>query len=88
MDSSDVSQLSSCEFLLPGFIDSHVHASQFPNAGLALDQPLLEWLQTYTFPTEERFADPAFARRVYEHAVDVTLASGTTTATYFATIHR
>ena len=42
------------EFLLPGFIDSHVHASQYPNNGLGLDLPLLEWLQKYTFPLENR----------------------------------
>ena len=43
------------EFLLPGFIDSHVHASQYPNNGLGLDLPLLEWLQKYTFPLERRY---------------------------------
>ena len=53
-----------------------------------MDLPLLEWLQKYTFPTELRFADLGYARTVYERAVDICLAAGTTSANYFATIHR
>ncbi len=56
--------------------------------GLALDKPLLQWLQQYTFPAESRFADLDYARKVYSSCVDATLAAGTTTANYFATIHR
>ena len=33
------------QVILPGFIDLHVHAPQWPNAGLALDLPLEDWLQ-------------------------------------------
>lgn len=54
---------------MPGFVDTHTHASQFPNNGLALDLPLLEWLQTYTFPTEANFSDTVFAREVYTKVV-------------------
>jgi len=74
-------------FLLPGFIDLHVHAPQWPQLGLALDLPLEEWLQTYTFPLEARYADTAFAQAAYEPLVDALLANGTTTALYFASIH-
>ena len=53
------------EFLLPGFVDSHIHASQFPNAGIGLDLPLLQWLEKYTFPMEARYAqDLQFAAKV------------------------
>lgn len=31
-------------FLLPGFIDTHLHAAQYMFAGTALDVPLMEWL--------------------------------------------
>eukprot|EP00094_Tigriopus_californicus_P008857 TCALIF_08538-PA protein Name:"Similar to GDA Guanine deaminase (Pongo abelii)" AED:0.14 eAED:0.16 QI:0/0.6/0.5/0.83/0.8/0.66/6/0/417 len=85
---TEVVELDREEFLLPGFIDSHIHASQLPNCGLALDLPLLKWLQTYTFPIETKFADPQYAQDVYSRAVEGTLASGTTGAMYFATIHR
>jgi guanine deaminase len=75
------------EYLLPGLIDLHVHAPQWPQLGLALDRPLEEWLQACTFPLEARFVDTEYARGVYESLVDALLANGTTTAVYFGTIH-
>ena len=75
-------------FLLPGFVDLHVHAPQYPQLGQALDVPLEVWLHQYTFPLEARYADIAFARRSYGLLVDDLLAGGTTTALYFATIHQ
>jgi len=44
-----------------GFIDSHVHFPQTPMIG-AFGAQLLDWLNTYTFPTEGKFADKDFAR--------------------------
>jgi len=73
--------------LLPGFVDLHVHAPQYPQLGRALDVPLEVWLHKYTFPLEARYADTVFARRVYRRLVDDLLACGTTTALYFATTH-
>ncbi|WP_153731486.1 guanine deaminase [Sporosarcina obsidiansis] len=75
-------------YLLPGFVDLHIHASQWAQAGTALDLPLNEWLNKYTFPLEERFSDLAYAQLVYEDVVQTLLANGTTTALYFATIHK
>ena len=75
-------------WLLPGFVDLHVHAPQYPQAGAALDVPLEVWLRTHTFPLEARYADLAFARRVYAMLVRDLLVRGTTTALYFATIHQ
>jgi guanine deaminase len=75
------------EYLLPGLVDLHVHAPQWPNLGLALDLPLEEWLQACTFPLEARYGDIGYARGVYESLVDALLANGTTTAVYFGTIH-
>ena len=54
---------------MPGLIDTHVHASQVPNAGIGLDLPLLDWLAKYTFPTEAMYSDPEFARHAYRIAV-------------------
>nr|WP_137597668.1 guanine deaminase [Paucilactobacillus kaifaensis] len=79
--------LASDEYLLPGFIDLHIHAPQWPQAGLALDRPLNEWLDQYTFPLEARYQDTEFAQQVYERLVPELLANGTTTALYFGTIH-
>jgi guanine deaminase len=75
------------QVLLPGLVDLHVHAPQFPQAGTALDLPLEDWLRTHTFPLESRYADVRFAERVYTQLVETLLANGTTTALYFATIH-
>lgn len=74
-------------YLLPGFVDLHIHAPQFPQLGKALDVPLEVWLQKYTFPLEARYADPVYARSVYQRLVDTLLANGTTTAVYFGTTH-
>jgi guanine deaminase len=74
-------------YLLPGLVDLHVHAPQWPQLGKALDVPLEEWLQIHTFPLEARYEDVEFARAVYAEMVDALLAHGTTTAVYFATIH-
>jgi guanine deaminase len=75
------------QYLLPGLVDLHVHAPQWPQLGKALDLPLEDWLQTYTFPLEARYEDVAFAESAYESLVTALLANGTTTALYFATIH-
>jgi guanine deaminase len=79
--------LASHQYLLPGLVDLHVHAPQWPQLGLALDVPLEEWLQTHTFPLEARYADTSYAEAQYGSLVDSLLANGTTTALYFATIH-
>ncbi|MEM9514713.1 MAG: amidohydrolase family protein [Actinomycetota bacterium] len=72
--------------LLPGLIDTHIHAPQWPQLGTGLDLPLDRWLFEYTFPLEHRATDPAFAGPVWQDLVEVLLAHGTTTAVYFATI--
>lgn len=73
--------------LLPGLIDTHLHAPQWPQLGTGLDLPLDQWLFEYTFPLEARFADTGFARRVWSDMVPALLAAGTTTAVYYASIH-
>ena len=70
-----------------GFIDSHVHYPQLPIIG-AGGKPLLEWLATYTFPAEERYADPASARVVARRYLTENLRNGITTAAVFCTVHR
>jgi len=74
-------------FLIPGLIDTHIHAPQYPNAGTGTDLPLLEWLTKYTFPLERKYSDITFARDVYTKAVNRSLSFGTTTGCYFASIH-
>ena len=42
----------------------------FVNLGLALELPLLDWLQKYTFPIEENFKDKQFAENVNRKIID------------------
>uniref|UniRef100_A0A8C2YZ47 Guanine deaminase n=1 Tax=Cyclopterus lumpus TaxID=8103 RepID=A0A8C2YZ47_CYCLU len=84
---TEVIQLAKHEFFMPGLVDTHIHACQYSYAGTALDMPLLQWLNTYTFPVESHFKDLQFAHKVYSQVVKRTLRNGTTTACYFATIH-
>lgn len=67
-------------------LDAHIHASQYPRAGVFGDSTLLEWLQNYVFPIEASLADPSNADVAYRHCVATTLRHGTTTAAYYATI--
>jgi guanine deaminase len=76
------------QYFLPGFVDLHVHAPQWAQSGTALDIPLYDWLNTYTFPLEAKFSDLNFARKVYQDVVSTLLTNGTTTALYFATVHK
>ena len=74
-------------FFFPGFIDTHIHAPQFPNNGIFGNSTLLDWLETYTFPLESSFKDLEIAENIYTKVVNRTLMNGTTTASYYATIH-
>lgn len=84
----NVRVLSNDEIILPGFVDLHIHAPQYPQAGIALDRPLELWLNDYTFPLESKYSDLVFAKKVYTDVVNTTLKHGTTTAVYFATVDR
>ena len=74
-------------YVLPGLVDLHIHAPQYPQLGVALDAPLEQWLYKYTFPLEARYADLGFAHRAYSTLLDDIAANGTTTAVMFATVH-
>jgi guanine deaminase len=74
------------KLIVPGFIDTHIHYPQTdmiasPAAGL------LPWLETYTFPTERKFADPAHASEVAHFFIEELLRCGTTTAMVYCTVH-
>lgn len=74
------------KLIVPGFIDCHVHFPQLDIIG-SFGAQLLDWLNQYAFPVEERFADPEHAREVAGVFVDELLKHGTTTALVFGTVH-
>jgi guanine deaminase len=72
--------------ILPGFIDTHVHSAQIDVIG-AWGTQLLDWLNTHTFPAEQRMADAAHAAAMSELFIESLLAQGTTAACVFPTVH-
>ena len=72
--------------ILPGFIDTHVHSAQLDVIG-SWGTQLLDWLNTHTFPAEQRMADPDHARAISQLFIDALLAQGTTTACVFPSVH-
>ncbi|MGO4851278.1 guanine deaminase [Phaeovulum sp. W22_SRMD_FR3] len=69
-----------------GFVDAHVH---FPQTAIIASwgKRLIDWLNSYTFPEETRFADPAYAAEIAGRYFDLALAHGTTSMCSYATIH-
>ena len=72
--------------ICPGFVDAHAH---YPQTAIIASwgKRLIDWLNTYTFPEETRFGDPAYAREIATRYLDLTRAAGTTTVCSYATIH-
>ena len=73
--------------ILPSFVDMHLHAPQYPMLGMGMDLPLMEWLNTYTFRSEARFADADYARRVYRRLAEELITGGTTRVCMFSSLH-
>ncbi len=88
---AEYAQLPSLDFsgrlIVPGFVDLHLHASQYENLGLGMDYELLPWLEELTFPVEARFSDADQARTRYQAFAGALRRSATTRAVCFATIH-
>ncbi len=74
--------------IVPAFVDMHLHAPQYAMLGMGMDLQLLEWLNTYTFPTEAAFADTDYARAMYRRLASKLIHVGTTRVCMFASIHR
>jgi len=72
--------------IVPGFIDAHVHCPQTDMIA-SYGKQLLEWLETYVFPTEMRFADPVYAAETASFFMDELLRNGTTSALVLGTVH-
>ena len=74
------------KLIMPGMIDTHIHYSQFEMIA-AHGEQLLEWLNKYTFPTESKFKDKDYARKMASLFFDELLKNGTTTALVFTTVY-
>lgn len=74
------------DLISAGFIDAHVH---YPQTAIIASwgKRLIDWLNTYTFPEEARFADSAYARQIAQTYISLALAHGTTSFCSYGTIH-
>jgi guanine deaminase len=72
--------------IMAGFIDPHIHFPQMQVIG-SYAANLLEWLNTYTFVEEQKFAEPGHARRIASRFFDELIRHGTTTAAAYCSVH-
>jgi guanine deaminase len=75
------------QWLMPGFVDSHIHYVQ-TDVIASPSVSLLQWLDTYVYESESRFADPSHAESVANVFLRFLLQNGTTSAGVFASVHR
>ncbi|MGB3644366.1 MAG: guanine deaminase [Mesorhizobium sp.] len=73
--------------ILPGFIDAHVHFPQMQVIA-SYGAELLDWLNTYTFPEETKFADAQHGRRIARLFLDEMVRHGTTTVAAYCSVHK
>lgn len=73
--------------ILPGFIDTHVHSPQL-DVIASYGTALLDWLQTHTFPAEQRYADSTISTTGATRFLDALFRHGTTAAVVFPTVHK
>lgn len=74
--------------IIPGLVDLHTHAPQYPLCGTAMDLELMEWLSSNVFPEEAKYSDIKYADKSYKKFAEAIKNSATTHASIFATIHR
>jgi guanine deaminase len=74
------------QWIIPGFVDMHVHLPQIEVAGCQ-EENLLSWLERHIFQAEARFTDAAHAEAVSRWFFEELLHNGTTTAAVFLTSH-
>src|SRR6185295_2628581 len=73
-------------YVLPGFIQTHIHLCQTLFRGFADDLPLMDWLRTRVWPMEAAHT-PATLRAATRLATTELLCSGTTTVLTMETVH-
>ena len=76
------------KLIIPGMVDLHIHAPQYAFRGMCMDLELMEWLNRYTFPEEEKYTDLDYAKKAYAIFVNALQKGATTRAVIFATRHR
>ena len=73
-------------YILPGFVQTHIHLCQTLFRGFADDLPLMDWLRTRVWPMEAAHT-PASLRSATRLATTELLSSGTTSVLTMETVH-
>ncbi len=76
------------KLIIPGLVDLHTHAPQYPFRGVGMDMELLPWLNTYAFPEEAKYKNLEYANKAYKKYVEDIKKSATTRLCIFGTLHR
>lgn len=76
-------RVTRADYLIPGFVDAHVHFPQSYATAAHGGGQLLEWLDHCIFPTEAQYEDPQFADRAARYFTRRRIAAGTTAALVF-----
>src|SRR5207249_8564448 len=73
-------------YVLPGFVQTHIHLCQTLFRGFADDLPLMDWLRRRVWPMEAAHS-PATLRASARLAAAELVAGGTTTVLTMETVH-
>ncbi|HFU76102.1 MAG TPA: guanine deaminase, partial [Arcobacter sp.] len=84
---NDIDESFKNNLIIPGFIDTHVHYPQTEIIG-SFGEQLLLWLEKYTFPTEMKFQDTTYSKKIAEFFVQELFKNGTTSAMVYTTVFK
>ena len=51
-------------------VDLHIHAPQYAFRGMCMDLELMDWLNQYALPEEEKYEDLEYANKAYNIFVE------------------
>lgn len=74
----DVQKKLDKHVLMPGLINSHIHASMSLMRGIADDLPLMDWLQNHIWPLEKKWVGKKYVKDGTDLAIAEMLRGGTT----------
>ena len=73
--------------IMPGFIDAHIHMPQ-TQVIASYGAQLMDWLNRYTFVEEQKLGQQGHPEKLSRFLLDELLASGTTTAAVYCSVHK
>lgn len=76
------------QLIVPGLVDTHIHAPQNAFRGTGMDKELIDWLNDIAFYEEAKYSDLNYANKAYGIFTEELKKSATTRAIIFATLHK